>query len=196
MNRNWAITILIALMMTTACATTVDTNQLHRIESKLRNLSEVLDAQVKQQKENGVIPEEVEVPVDSRIAVSSSTEVAKRMAMLEKELERLIIISKMAVTFWLCPKMEVEIPKPIAESKASSLSLDKIVFITKDGQVLVDGEVVANKDTSRLFSEWVKHNTSMRLIIQADKEAGYHDIVKVMDLAKQAGIQNIAIASP
>ena len=90
------------------------------------------------------------------------------------------------------PGFEVKLPKAVtAESKEKNISIS----VSVKGELAVNE---ANVDDSSLIPELrkeLKDKPDFLVIIRADQGVVYGMVEKVMDLAKQAGAQRIAIAT-
>lgn len=67
------------------------------------------------------------------------------------------------------------------------------IYITKDGQYLLNEEVVSKEELEYLVAELLKRSLERRVVISADGEVRHERIVEVLDIAKQHGAQQLAI---
>ncbi len=75
-----------------------------------------------------------------------------------------------------------------AESEQSlSVSIDAA------GKISIDGKTIKQSQLAKRLQEEREKNPSLQLIIHADKKTLHGQVVKVMDAAKRAGIEKIAI---
>jgi biopolymer transport protein ExbD len=70
-----------------------------------------------------------------------------------------------------------------------------VVSITKAGQVLVAGQPVNEADLKNLFTSAVAKDASTQVIIEADGGVTHETVVHVMEVAKNAGLVRLAIAT-
>lgn len=90
------------------------------------------------------------------------------------------------------PGFEVKLPKALtAESKEKNISIS---LSTKGDMAVNDTTVDANTLIPALQKE-LSDKKDFLVIVRADQGVAYGEVEKVMDLAKQAGAQRIAIAT-
>ncbi|MBQ4809915.1 biopolymer transporter ExbD [Pseudoalteromonas luteoviolacea] len=105
-----------------------------------------------------------------------------------------ILLIFFIVTTVFVKETGVEVNKP---SAISSKSLEKNVFllaVTRDGQVIYGGTNIGLNGI-RSTLEHLNRKDARPLIIQADKSVTTDLLVKVIDQAKLAGIDNINLAT-
>ncbi len=106
---------------------------------------------------------------------------------------QLIIFFMLCSSFVFNPGLKVDLPEyssrePVAES-------DIIVTITEEPLYFYNENSVALAELRRKFVEAASLNPSARLIIKAANEVPHGAVVKVMLMAKDAGINNQAFAT-
>ena len=67
--------------------------------------------------------------------------------------------------------------------------------VLADGTVLARGEPVSATELDQIFSEEAKRNAGKVVLVQADEESIHKRVVEVMEAARKAGLQNLAIAT-
>ena len=105
----------------------------------------------------------------------------------------LLIFFMLSSSFIFNPGVKVDLPE-----YTSSESLEKsdiVVTITKELLYLYNDNSVAYQELRRQLREAALENPNARLIIKAAKEVPHGDVVKVMVMAKEAGINNQAFAT-
>jgi len=70
-----------------------------------------------------------------------------------------------------------------------------VVAINKAGAVIVGGQPVQDADLKNLFTSAVAKDANTQVIIQADQSVSHGVVVHVMELAKDAGLVRLAIAT-
>jgi biopolymer transport protein ExbD len=70
-----------------------------------------------------------------------------------------------------------------------------LVAINKEGRVIVAGQQVQDADLKSLFTSAVAKDAQTQVIIQADEGVTHGIVVHVMELAKDAGLVRLAIAT-
>ncbi len=90
---------------------------------------------------------------------------------------------------------KVNLPTGSQSDEVASASDYLVVAILADGTVLARGEQVSPTELQQIFSEEAKKNASKVVLVQADGEAIHKRVVEVMESARKAGLQNLAIAT-
>ncbi|MGF1743168.1 biopolymer transporter ExbD [Vibrio profundum] len=89
----------------------------------------------------------------------------------------------------------VEVNRPTASHVASQKSSSIFVAITATNDVYIDKRVIDPERVQATLERMVLDQPSASLVIQADKHAYNGTVVQVMDAAKGAGINQIALAA-
>lgn len=114
----------------------------------------------------------------------------------------LIIFFAVSLNFIGTPAIKLRLPK--ASMKESVREIKEIrIFITKDkerdgytyGTFHVNDRAISFEDLEKLVNQRAAADPDTILIIQADERVSQGEVVKVMDIAKNAGIDKIAIAT-
>jgi biopolymer transport protein ExbD len=92
-------------------------------------------------------------------------------------------------------KIKVDIPEASSGESISNSSEPFQVTINEEGYLFVSGEAVSETDLKSRAEVEAKKNSKVEAIISADKNLGYGNVVKVIDLIKSGGIQKIAIST-
>lgn len=67
------------------------------------------------------------------------------------------------------------------------------VVVTKQGQILINGEVSTPEAVSAQVKDALAKNPDAQAIITADQDARHGDVVRAIDLVKSAGLSKFAI---
>lgn len=90
--------------------------------------------------------------------------------------------------------MEVELPKgearEIRPGEASAM-----VVILSDGRVILEGEETGDDLLGERLGDLFERTQSATLVVQADEGASHGRVVKVMEAAKRAGFDHLALAT-
>lgn len=86
----------------------------------------------------------------------------------------------------------IELPKA-ATSTPPEVSM--VISIVKDGRIMLAGEVVTREKLKEDLKKLAAKDPKSRVVVQADEAVAHQKVVEVMDLAKSAGIVNLAIAT-
>ena len=89
----------------------------------------------------------------------------------------------------------VEVNRPAATSAISQKDAGIFVAVTSNSDVYIDKRMVDLERVQASLENLLLDKPDASLVIQADELAYSGVVVKVMDAAKQAGINNIALAA-
>ena len=89
--------------------------------------------------------------------------------------------------------IQVKLPKASAQSTASVQPL--IITLTAEGRIFKGDQETSLQDLLSLLREELKTRVEKQVIINADRSVMHGRVVAVMDIAKQAGAEKLAIAT-
>ena len=99
-------------------------------------------------------------------------------------------------TFHKLGETQMDINLPKAASAVQPLERRGLmVMITREGGLFLEREAVTIEQLQERFRQSMAQGGEVQLIIRADQEVPHGRVVEVMDLAKTAGIQRLAIAT-
>jgi len=107
---------------------------------------------------------------------------------------QLLIFFLITTTFVQNPGIEVELPRANPDATMGKDST-VIVAVTKEGRVIHEGRAVSGEDLMERLTHHHKQRPSAVVIIQADTATPHGKVVEVMDIARQAGFRQLAIAT-
>jgi biopolymer transport protein ExbD len=90
--------------------------------------------------------------------------------------------------------LKVNLPKGTTKEidpGAKSLTIS----ISKTNEILVEGQPVKEQDLRSLFTSAVAKDAQTQVVIMADQGVTHGTVVRVMELAKNAGLVRLAIAT-
>ena len=90
---------------------------------------------------------------------------------------------------------KVNLPTGSENDEAATMTDELVVAILADGTVLARGEQVNAAELAQIFADEAKKNAAKVVLVQADEEAIHKRVVEVMETARKAGLQNLAIAT-
>ncbi len=103
----------------------------------------------------------------------------------------LLVIFMVTAPMLVREQMNVNLPKAKSGEKSASEALP--IVIDKDGKVLFEGKPIAMDAIEGQIKLAVAKNPAAQAIISADTESKHGDVVRVLDIVKQAGITHFAI---
>lgn len=89
----------------------------------------------------------------------------------------------------------VEVNRPTASNVVSQKEAGIFIAITSANDIYIDKRVVDVERVQATLEHLLLDKPDASLVIQADEHAYSGTVVKVMDAAKGAGVQNIALAA-
>ena len=93
-------------------------------------------------------------------------------------------------------QMGIEAQLPTAGSSGKLGTQDDMrIELRENGEVLVQGRVLELDALADLLNEKAENNPSATVIIQADSAVQHGEFVKVMDLAREAGLTNLGVGT-
>ena len=90
---------------------------------------------------------------------------------------------------------EVKQMRPPIDMPWSSISDQLVVAVLADGAVVARGEQVTLAQLGEIFSEEAAKSSGRLVLVQADETAMHKRVVEVMEVARRAGLSNLAIAT-
>jgi biopolymer transport protein ExbD len=103
----------------------------------------------------------------------------------------LLVILMVTSTSLVKASIGVDLPKAAAASDTVDRTLNLV--IEADGDLLLDGQPIAEAALTQAISAAVTENPEVRAVISADKDAPYHAVIRGIDLAKGAGLGKFAL---
>ena len=103
----------------------------------------------------------------------------------------LLLIFFLVATTFQQTEREMQIALPFASSSApiSALLQELIVNVDADGKIIVGGRVVEPDELRSLVASAVQTNPEQKITVRGDRETAYANIVRVLDISRNAGIQ-------
>ena len=112
----------------------------------------------------------------------------------------LVIFFMLTTTFIGAPAIKINLPTSSAKEISKERKEVKVT-ITKDGKLYVDqktggdGGPISLKELGKILNKVARENRETMVIIRADESTTHGTVVSVMDLAKNAGLNKLAIAT-
>jgi biopolymer transport protein ExbD len=88
--------------------------------------------------------------------------------------------------------LKVNLPKGGA-ADVTARTMDMSVAVLADGRYVLAGNVVSQEELKKAFDAAKAQNADTVVIVQADEGVPHGTVVQVMELAKQAGLGQLAI---
>jgi biopolymer transport protein ExbD len=88
------------------------------------------------------------------------------------------------------PVVQIKLPES-TQAKPSKESPPLLIYVTGDEKLFLDNQQIAIDLLPSLLKQRTKATPDLKVALKADKKASFGLIVKVMDAAKIAGLQNL-----
>jgi biopolymer transport protein ExbD len=104
----------------------------------------------------------------------------------------LLVIFMVTAPILMKQTLNIQLPKTkTSDGKSNNETL--AVAITKQGQILVNGQLSSDEDLKKTIHGFKKPVSELHSVISADREAKHGDVVRVIDILKTEGITRFAI---
>lgn len=102
----------------------------------------------------------------------------------------LLVIFMITTPMVMNRSLNVDLPKSKISSQADTKTLG--IVITKDGQFMVDGQMVLEENLLSLAKDAFGKNPEVQALLAADLAALHGQVIKAIDIVQDAGIQKFA----
>lgn len=89
----------------------------------------------------------------------------------------------------------VQLPSGSNTDEVKSGGDELVIAILKEGQIIARGEDVSMDELKEVLQQEAAKGKDRLVLVQADEETFHKRVVEVMEAAKAAGLQNLAIAT-
>jgi biopolymer transport protein ExbD len=97
--------------------------------------------------------------------------------------------------FDIASGVRINLPK-VVKKIINEQDEDRIVLIVdKSAQTYIEGNKIEENALEGKLKDLVEKRGLQNLVLQADKDVSHGDVVRIMDLAKSAGVRSIIIAA-
>lgn len=103
----------------------------------------------------------------------------------------LLVIFMVTAPLLLRDVLGIQLPR--ASSSDAKMPVTIGLAVTRQGQYLLNGQMVGTQGLSSEVRRVLRSNPEAQAIIGADTEARHGDVVRAIDLLKQAGLHRFAI---
>ena len=106
-----------------------------------------------------------------------------------------ILLIFFVVTATFVKESGIVVNRPVASTGIAQESAAILVGIRENDEVWIDGHLVEIYSVRPLIQRLSSENPQGSVVIQADKNARTEVLIQVMDAAREAGVENVAIAT-
>jgi biopolymer transport protein ExbD len=104
-----------------------------------------------------------------------------------------LLAAFMLVSLSMVNMKSVKVNLPTATTATAETKKDFVdISVNKAGMVFLDKKPVGNNELALLLANLQRTNEAARVFISGDVDARHGDIIRVLDLIRAAGIQNVA----
>ncbi|MDF2441639.1 MAG: biopolymer transport protein ExbD [Abditibacteriota bacterium] len=107
----------------------------------------------------------------------------------------LLIIFMATTAFIKESGLNMKLPAAKTSEVVPQENLDINVSLTRDGKIFVDAKATTEAALQNLMVQRARQNAETRVVIKGDENIAYKRIVRVMDMAKQAGLPKVALGT-
>lgn len=104
----------------------------------------------------------------------------------------LLVIFMVTAPSMIKESLKVKLPKA-QQSDAVGKNQSFGIVITENGQIFLEGALIAEEDLLSRIKNALESNPELQVLIAADENSKHKDLVRIMDLMKQAGVVHFAI---
>lgn len=105
----------------------------------------------------------------------------------------LLIFFAVSSTFLEQPGMKLELPA--AKSADIAQIKSYILYLSTDGSMRLNEQAITMENLPQALKTALPHMAEQSLTLYADKNVTHGHVVKVMDIARQAGVKKLVIAT-
>ena len=107
----------------------------------------------------------------------------------------LLIIFMVLTPVLFRAQIPLQLPKATTVEPSPSSQDVVEVQVDKRGNVFINGSTVAHDQLEVAFKRLVQSPTTQMVLVDADRDVPFQHVVSVMDAAKKAGVQHLAVAA-
>jgi len=90
---------------------------------------------------------------------------------------------------------QVSLPSGATADEIGASGEEFVVAIPSEGAIVFRGAEVSMAELQTIFEAEAKRNAERLVLVQADEQAFHKRVVAVMEVARKAGLKNLAIAT-
>lgn len=107
----------------------------------------------------------------------------------------LVLLVIFMVTTPLIVQGQIQVKLPKATATAAPQLRPLVVTLTAQGRVFLTDQEVSLEQVQTLLAQALRERSDKQVIIQADRAVTHGRVVAIMDLARRAGADKLAIAT-
>jgi len=107
----------------------------------------------------------------------------------------LLIIFMVTTAFTKDTGLKLNLPPAKTTEAGAQASTDLVVALGQNNAMTLDGQSASEAQIAAAMRERVQKNPRTHVVIKGDGRVAYARIVRVMDLARQAGMRSVALGT-
>lgn len=107
----------------------------------------------------------------------------------------LLIIFMATTAFVKEAGLNMRLPAAKTTEAQPEATNDINVALTRDNKIYLDGQPTTEKNVQAVMIARARKNPETRVIVKGDERVEYRRVMKVIDMAKQAGLPKVSLAT-
>lgn len=107
----------------------------------------------------------------------------------------LLIFFMVTSHFDIASGVRINLPKVTQKILGEEDESRIVLIVDKSAQIYLEGNKIEPEALEEKLQGLVKEKGLLNLVLQADKDVSHGNVVRIMDLAKSAGVRSIIIAA-
>lgn len=107
----------------------------------------------------------------------------------------LLIIFMVTTAFTKDTGLKLNLPPAKTTEAGAQTSTDLIVALGQNNQITLDGTPASEAQIAAAMRARVRVNPQIHVVIKGDGRVAYARVVRVMDMARQAGLKSVALGT-
>jgi len=107
----------------------------------------------------------------------------------------LLIIFMATTAFVKEAGLDMRLPAAKTTEAQPEATTDINVALTRDNKIYLDGQPTTEKNVQAVMIARARKNPETRVIVKGDERVEYRRIMQVIDMAKQAGLPKVSLAT-
>ncbi len=91
--------------------------------------------------------------------------------------------------------IKVNLPKAKHVSKPQGKDSARMITLTREGPVYLDGDIVTEKELEAKLSSLLKRNPELQVVMEIDRQVAFKNVVQVLDVLNGLGIERLRISA-
>ncbi len=108
----------------------------------------------------------------------------------------LLVFFMLATTFAERERLlDLELPFASATNTRAPEPRELVINVARDGAVWIDGRSLQGEELTQVLSEAAARDARTLVTIRGDRRGYYDEIVRVLDVCMQAGLENVSLGA-